>query len=303
MLSSAGYIVNGVALLCLVIASITDVKTREVPDWLNYGLISLGLLFNAAYSVIIGSWMPILFSIAGAVLLAGLALAMFYTGQWGGGDSKLIIGLGALLGLPLSRTPPFISINNPPMLVNFLMNLVIAGTAYSLVWCVVLAVKNRRRFTQELKRNLARLKKVKLAIIAVSVVMLAGFAFSESLELRLILLSAIIVMLSTFYLWVFVRSIERSSMLKLVEPERLTEGDWIARDVIVGKKRICGPSDLGISREQIRELIRLKQRGRVKKVLVKEGVPFVPSFLLSFIMSLSMGNIMLNLVMGALQLS
>ncbi|MBW2966860.1 hypothetical protein KY362_00070, partial [Candidatus Woesearchaeota archaeon] len=102
--------------------------------------------------------------------------------------------------------------------------------------------------------------------------------------------------LGTLYLWLAVKSVENISFYKHVDPRKLTEGDWIAKDIIINRKRICGPKDLGISREQIATLAKLKKKGKVKKVLVKNGFPFVPSFLLAFIATYLWGNIVFNLV-------
>ena len=79
-------------------------------------------------------------------------------------------------------------------------------------------------------------------------------------------------------------------MLKYVNPKELTEGDWIAEDIIVSKKRICGPKDLGIEMRQIKKLISLKKKGKIKKVLIKVGIPFVPSFLIAFVVTYIWGN-------------
>jgi len=35
----------------------------------------------------------------------------------------------------------------------------------------------------------------------------------------------------------------------------------------------------------------LKRKGKVKNVLIKEGIPFIPSFLIAFVLSLFLGNI------------
>lgn len=98
------------------------------------------------------------------------------------------------------------------------------------------------------------------------------------------------VMLITFYLWIFVKAIEKSCMYKLVEPPKLTEGDWIVKDIYVGGKYVTGPKELGISKKQIKQLIEFYKKRKVKKILIKEGIPFVPSFLIAFIVTLMFGN-------------
>jgi hypothetical protein len=72
-------------------------------------------------------------------------------------------------------------------------------------------------------------------------------------------------------------------MIKEVAINRLTEGDWIYKDVYIGKKLITGPKDLGISREQIAQLKKYSSQGKIKAVIIKEGIPFIPAFLLAFV--------------------
>src|SRR3989338_663663 len=120
-----------VAFLFIVIASYTDFKSREVPDWVNFAAIASGLGLRLLYSVF--SW-DYHFFVAGVIGFAAaylLACIMFYSGQWGGGDSKLLMGVGALLGVELSfDTKGF----------AFLIALIIVGAGYGLLWSVWLAV-------------------------------------------------------------------------------------------------------------------------------------------------------------------
>ena len=96
-----------------------------------------------------------------------------------------------------------------------------------------------------------------------------------------------------FYMWFFVKTIEDCCMIKSVPVEKLTEGDWIVKNIVIDKKRICGPKDLGISKSQIKTLLRLKRKGKIRKILIKEGMPFVPSFLISYVVTLIFGNLVL----------
>ena len=41
-----------IAFFALLIASYTDLRTREVPDWLNFGLIGTGFGINLLFSII-----------------------------------------------------------------------------------------------------------------------------------------------------------------------------------------------------------------------------------------------------------
>ena len=98
----------------LTIASISDLRTREIPDWLSYSFIAFGLGLAVIKSSVFLNFSPIIESLTG--FIAGLAIgwAMFYLGQWGGGDSKLMMGLGATLGLSFQFPLDFFA--------SFLMN-------------------------------------------------------------------------------------------------------------------------------------------------------------------------------------
>ena len=87
--------------------------------------------------------------------------------------------------------------------------------------------------------------------------------------------------------------LEKCCLIKKLNVNRLREGDWIVKDVFIkkrGKKhKYCGPQKIGVTKEQIA----LLKRHKILNVLVKEGMPFAPPFLLSFLVSLIWGNILL----------
>src|SRR3989338_10189237 len=109
---SSGFLPNGItyslAFAVLAVGSITDLKTREVPDWVNYGLIISGIGLNLLFSVIYSSWSFIISSIAGLGVFFAISYIMFYTGQWGGGDSKMLMGIGAAIGIGLPFRQQFL---------------------------------------------------------------------------------------------------------------------------------------------------------------------------------------------------
>lgn len=279
------------SLIALLIGSVTDLKTREVPDWVNYGLISAGIGLNLLFSVIYQTPSFIINSILGLITFFGVAYIMFYAGQWGGGDSKMIMGLGAAIGVNVGSF-------SSEFLLGFLINALFAGAIYGLLWSLYLAYKNRQKFRKELKKVLSHEKseKIKLIILALVIFIIINSFIIKSSYLKILELSLAFLALTTFYLWAFVKAIEKSSMYKLVEPPRLTEGDWIVKDVYYNKEYITGPKDLGIEKKQIRRLIELYNKKKVGKILIKEGIPFVPSFLIAFIITLFLGNPMMWII-------
>ncbi len=273
-----------ISFLGLIIGTYTDFKTREVPDIVNYSLISIGIGIHLIYSIITGNWLVFLSGLSGFLVALAIAFVMFYGGQWGGGDSKMMMALGSLIGLDFKIDSFFVSL---------LLNIFLIGAVYGLIYGAVLAFAHRNDFLIWFKKIASRKRNVqikKIALLASLIIFIVSFLFDRFVQSLLI--SLILILLFSIYLFIFTKSVEKCCMYKFVKPERLTEGDWIARNIFVGKKYICGPKDLGISKEQIASLIKLKRQGKIKDVLVKEGIPFVPSFLIAFLFTYFFGNIL-----------
>ena len=88
------WVVSSVVLIALVgAAAWADLRSRRIPNWLTLGVLVSGLGLRALDG---------LTSLAQGVLGAGLGLAiavvLFGLGAMGGGDGKLLIGVGAFLG-------------------------------------------------------------------------------------------------------------------------------------------------------------------------------------------------------------
>lgn len=277
-------ITYSLAFAALLAGSITDLKTREVPDWVNYGLVISGVALNALFSAVYFDPHFIVNSLAGLLIFFIIAYLMFQFGQWGGGDSKMLMGIGAAIGIELSFTQQF--------LFGFFINAMLAGAIYGLLWSIMLAVKNRKKFSREFGKGLLNKSAIKIKKIMLGglILMAISLFLIKQYPVKVLILSLAFLALVTFYLWIFVKAIEKSAMYKLVEPARLTEGDWIINEVYVGKQYICGPKDLGIGKSQIRKLVEFYKKGKVKRILIKEGIPFVPSFLIAFIVTFMFGN-------------
>jgi len=282
-------VIYGIALLVLTIGTVTDLKTREVPDLVNYSLVAIGFFINLALSIVFLEWSYIINSIAGFAVFFVLALIMFYGGQWGGGDSKMVMGLGALLGLDITF--------KNTILFDFFINMLIAGAVYGLIWSFVLAIRNRKKLFSAIKKSL-KIKKVRRArnlLFIVSVLFVLFVFFMENKNLQIPLFILVVFAIISFYMWLFVKAIEKVAMLKYVTPDKLTEGDWIAQEVKYKGKVITGPKDLGIEKKQIKKLVSLYKKKKLKKILIKEGIPFVPSFLIAFIITIIYGNLLMLL--------
>jgi prepilin peptidase CpaA len=81
-------------LALLVTAAVTDLRARRIPNWLTFSLVIAGLLqsFLAIRTVAPGA------SALGLLAGFGLTFILFALGALGGGDVKLMAGVGAWVG-------------------------------------------------------------------------------------------------------------------------------------------------------------------------------------------------------------
>jgi hypothetical protein len=266
-----------------MIGSMTDLKKREVHDYVSYGLIFIAFGIAILYSIIYWDYQFIAQAAMGFVIGILIAYAMFYLGQWGGGDSKLIMGLGAVIGFNAFS----IFGENNFWLLMLLVNIIFVGAIYGLVWSIYLGFKHRKEFVKTLK-IWSQKKEILMArrgLLAFVIIFALLILFFIPQELKLVFLSFLAILFIVFYLWLFIKIIEDSCLIRSIPISKLTEGDWIYKDVFIGKKYVTGPKDLGISRQQIARLIRYK---KIRKVIVKEGIPFIPAFLIAFILTVMM---------------
>jgi len=139
------YLIVIIALVWLSFAAIHDIKKREVPDWLNYSLITLALGLRAVHSIVFKEFTFFLYGLLGFVVLFILANILYYTKQWGGGDSKLLMGMGILFATyPVSLLKFFNPNLDIPFLLTVVINIFIVGSIYGVLWSVWLGCSGDR---------------------------------------------------------------------------------------------------------------------------------------------------------------
>ena len=257
-------LLGGIVLVVLAVASGIDLKTREIPDLLSYGFFAAVIGIRLIFSLDQG-WQALLEGLLGAGVFFGLGYLLYLTSQWGGGDTKLMLGIGAALGVswPLTFSSFF-------PLFWCLMLILLAGAAYALAYLGVVAVRKWNRVKQEL---LGALHDAQTAEKAAGVFALVGFLLGFWIPLFWVLAFVPLVLLNLF---LFISVMEHTCFFRWVHPDHLEEGDWLAGPVFRAGKTIMNKKTL-----QKDDILFLQTQGR--KVLVKDGVPFVPSFLLGYV--------------------
>ena len=257
------------AIFTLLTASYSDLKTREVPDWLNYGFLFAVLGVRAIYSLQLG-WNILLEGLLGFAVFFLLACLFYYSGQWGGGDSKLLMGMGAVIGVSLPFSYSSFTI------FYFLLALLFLGSIYGLIWLSIMAVRKRKMFVKDFQAKFNSKKNINLAVIIASVIIILLGLIVDHYILAILFLPGL------YFLLIFVNSVEKSCFVRDCRIENLTEGDWLSEDVYVKDEKVMEKKTL--QKEDLHKLSLLKKNKKIDHVQVKDGVPFVPSFLLAYLL-------------------
>ena len=251
-------------------AILQDLHRREVDNIWNFSLIGFALAYRLAVSVYGGNYWFIFNGLIGFGIFLLLGNLFYYSRLFAGGDAKLLIALGTIL--PFS----FDWIINMRIFGVYIVGFLLGGSLYVFVWSLVLVVINWKRFSKEFVKQ-ARKKK---RLFLVSFVFVIFWIFSSYfISLRLVYLVFVFLMFP--FLFVFAKAVEESCMIKSLKPNKITVGDWLYEDIYVNRKKIKANWE-GVSKKEL-ELIKRKYR---RNILVKQGIPFTPSFLIGFVVLL-----------------
>ena len=87
-----------IVFLVLLVAAVIDWQTFRVPNVLTATLFTSGLIYHA----LLGPSGSFFSAVAGAVFGFGILILLYLIGAVGAGDVKLLAGVGAWLGMPLT---------------------------------------------------------------------------------------------------------------------------------------------------------------------------------------------------------
>lgn len=82
------------ALLCATIASVTDVRSRRIPNWLTGPAIIAGLVIH----LVLEGWSSAVLALAAAAVGGGIFLLFHIAGGMGAGDVKLMTAIACVVG-------------------------------------------------------------------------------------------------------------------------------------------------------------------------------------------------------------
>ena len=254
-------------LIWIIFASVQDLKHREVANWLSFSLIIFALGFRFFWSLFFlnSDFMFFYQGLIGLGIFFLIGNLFYYSKLFAGGDAKLMIALGPVLGFSSNF------LTNLKVYFVFIFVYLFTGLFYGIFWSFSLMLRNFKKFKKEFSKIFYKDSRIVLLISFAGVVLIflgfVNFIFSYFGLLILILP----------YVYIFAKAIDEVCMIKNIKVLDLVEGDWLYKDVKIGKKIIKAKWD-GLSKEDIKLL-----RKKKKSVLIRQGIPFVPVFLIAFL--------------------
>lgn len=265
------YVFIAIAIIGTAIGAYTDIKTRLVPDWTSYFMLSAGLGGHAILSLLSQSIWPIVYSAAGAGSFFVVGYLLYRVGVWGGGDAKLLPALGSLLAFSAN-------IAIWPFLISFWLNLLLLGAVFGILGMLFLFLKNGAKTISELK---SLVNNFKLPFYS-TIFAVALFGIVATFE-KIAVFGFVIAILG---LLLFVlKATEKATLHKTIKPSQLVEGDWLLDEVKIGN--YCyKPKKIGIEKADIAKMLELEKLGKLKDVKVKDGIAYVPAFLAALLVTI-----------------
>jgi len=255
------------ALIWIIFASVQDIKKKEVANWLNYSLLAVALAYRGFYSLIEWDYWFFVYGIIGAAAFAILANALYYSKIFGGGDARLLIGLGAIL--PFESLMDIVGEG-----IMFLFLLFLIGAVYSIIFSFFVLARNFDKFKIGFHKN----RKMLAILYALAIIVIIFIKFVMIYNGAFYFLVILLLILPLLY--VYLLALDKC-MIQFVKPNRLQEGDWLNEEVKLARGKVIKKSVHGLSIEDIKLLKKAR-----KSVWIKEGVVFIPVFLISFIIYL-----------------
>ncbi|MEM4181925.1 MAG: prepilin peptidase [Candidatus Pacearchaeota archaeon] len=244
-------------LVLLFIASLQDFKRREIDVWLNLFIFFCGLSFVIFKSFFYNE-VAYLVNFSFLLVFVFILAHLIYFGKvFAGGDCSLLFCL----------SPFFVSIDFFSSFKNFLFFFVVLfalGSFYGFFWSFSLFVKNFAFVRKKLFSG-----RVLISSAFIFLFLFLSFFFKEFIFIFFI-------GFFLFFSYLFLK-LEKELFIKEVLTKDLREGDWLEKDLRVNGKIIKSTFD-GLSKKDIYFL-----RNNLRKVKIKDGIPYGFAFFLAWI--------------------
>jgi Flp pilus assembly protein protease CpaA len=284
-------IVIAVALFFLTLASIYDLKNGEIPDKATIGFILSVMVLAIAMFLYQGDVNLLINPITIGIGYFTIAYILYYLGQWGGGDVKILLGLGGALGLLNSLGYQW----NAPMLPYYIVYFIDMGVIvlpYALIYMLILSALKPVVF-KKFRENILKTKTIMLLIIAAAFPLIIYFITKFNFFILFTIILPVFVLAS-----IFLKTSEESLLTKTILVSELREADALAEDLVYDGRKIALRREIeGVSKQQLDLIKKLALENKIhSKIKIRWGVKFAPILMLSFLLTVYCGDLLALLI-------
>lgn len=267
-----------IVLFSFIIASIEDIKKREVYNYLNYAFAFSILCIAIFDSINTLTITPLKYCGFGFLIGFAIGSLLYYIGVWGGGDAKFLIGFAASTYylMPYVKTSPTLSniffhiqnviseTLNPLFLIIIKLVIII-----NIIFLIYIIIKLFNSTSKEIKER--------ITLFFILFFLLSGLYLNLK-PFYLILLGFISFILIFFADEEIFLSMYINSKKKILE---LEQTDKINQNIKYGNKIIVDVKEgiFGLSKENISD-IKEKFKDSQEQIKIRKTLPY--SFLISF---------------------
>lgn len=260
----------------LLLGSFFDLRTGEIPEKVSYGFIALALITSIAESLASSNPSFFAYSLLAGAGFFSVGFVLFYLGQWGGGDVKLMGGIGCSLGyLSYANHLPQALL---PYYATYFINMGYIAFPYVLVYGMILGARNRGTGKEFLRYFGSNKTRAVLALLFIPSI-LATYLHVNPMALIYLLLPPM------FVAALYLRAVETVALQEPVDVNRIREGDVVAEDLVVEGQKIMGKRDIeGFHKEDIAKVLALAAEGKIPgRIVIKRGIKFAPVLLFTYV--------------------
>ncbi|MEM2918723.1 MAG: prepilin peptidase [Candidatus Altiarchaeota archaeon] len=273
-----------ISLIFLIFASYFDLRTGEIPEKVSRSYIFTIFFLAFIYSIFTLDYKPIFYSFIMGFIYFLFGYLTYHFGQWGGGDVKILSGIGISLGFLYSLNFKFQNSSTLPYYISYFVDMGVVMIPYLFIYGIFLGIKDRRVFKEFTK--ILRNKKLIFAFAFSFLPFFIALYFNLS-KISLLYLSLPFFLLLSIYMKV----IEDVALTEVILVEHLREGDVIADEIFIGGKKIS-PRDInGLEQEDVEKIKKLSAEGKFpREIKIKHGIKSVPILTLAFLFLVLYGN-------------
>lgn len=253
-----------VLLIWTIYAIFQDLRKREIANWINFSLIAFGLFYRLTYFVYNNDFLFFLSGLAGLGIFILIGNLFYYTNLFGGGDAKLLMAYGVLL--PFSNFSELFLSGS-----IFIFLLLFGGFLWSLLYSIYISLSQLNQF----KRAFNAISCKNDILIKISIGFSFILFFCSFLLGKMFLFILGLLGIFLLFLLLYVKGVD------ILLYRKISVNDLMVGDIIMNynkKSKFYEKSGKTVLNDNI--LNRIKKN--TNNVVIKDGVPFAPAFLISF---------------------